>query len=100
CSAAVSQFAALAAITGPRDPVTEAHALLDSRRRSAFAALDRAGIRYARGAAGPYVLIDSSHVERTGRPLTQRVSEQTGVVLTPGSAFGLPSWLRLSLTQP
>jgi aminotransferase len=100
CSAAVSQFAALAAITGPRAPVEEAYSLLAGRRTAAFAALDGAGITYARSAAGPYLLIRGSGPAQSDRALVKRLAREAGVLLTPGSTFGVPSWLRLSLTQP
>jgi aminotransferase len=100
CSAAVSQFAALAAVTGPQYPLEDARAALTARRLAALSSLDAAGISYAPGAAGPYLLLDGSHVERSDRALAQRIEREAGVRLAPGSLYGLPSWLRLTLAEP
>jgi aminotransferase len=100
CSAAVSQFAALAAVTGPQYPLEDARAALTARRLAALLSLDAAGISYAPSTAGPYLLLDGSHVERSDRALAQRIEREAGVKLMPGSLYGLPSWLRLTLAEP
>jgi aspartate/methionine/tyrosine aminotransferase len=96
CSAAVSQYAALAALTGPQTPLEEAQQLVARRREVARAALDRARISYLRSPAGFHLLLAARN--RNHLPVN-RLAEETGVLLAPGSRFGAPSRLRLSLTQ-
>ncbi len=48
CAPAVSQHAALAALTGPQDCVEDARRLYDERRKLMCAALDKMGLSYAR----------------------------------------------------
>jgi aspartate/methionine/tyrosine aminotransferase len=95
CSAAVSQYAALAALTGPQTPLEEAQRLVARRRGTARAALDRAGISTLRAPAGFHLLLAA---RSRNRGLVDRLAEETGVLLAAGSPFGAPSWLRLSLT--
>jgi aminotransferase len=97
CSAAVSQYAALAAMTGTQEPLQEARAAVAARREATFAALDRAGIPHVRPQAGFHVLLRNTG---TDAPTVSEIEETTGVRLAPGRDFGAPSWLRLSLTQP
>jgi aspartate aminotransferase len=96
CSAAVSQYAALAALTGPQTPLEEAQRLVARRREAARAALDQAGISYLRTPAGFHLLLDA---RQKGRGIIGHLVEQSGVLLVAGSRCGAPSWLRLSLTR-
>jgi aspartate/methionine/tyrosine aminotransferase len=100
CSPAVSQYAALAALTGPPDPVEEARRIVAERRNAALGALERAGVPHARPVAGYYILIDGRATGRGGMALARWVARETSVRLAPGRAFGAltDSWLRLSLT--
>jgi len=102
CSPAVSQYAALAAITGPQSVVDGARTLVADRRTAAFAALERTGIPYARPAAGYHILVHGGGAGRTGADLARWVTRKSNVLLEPGSTYGTvtSAWLRLSLTQP
>lgn len=102
CSPAVSQYAALAAITGPHTVVDGARTLVADRRTAAFAALQRAGIPYARPAAGYDILVHGDAAGHTGADLARWVTRKSNVLLEPGSTYGAvtAAWLRLSLTQP
>ena len=102
CSPAVSQYAALAALTGPQTPVDEAHRMVAERRTVAFAALDAAGIPYLRPAAGYMVLLDCSGIDRSAAVLARQIATQAGVRLGSGSPYGAITARRLvlSLTQP
>ncbi len=102
CSPAVSQYAAVAALNGPHDPVTEALEEATMRRSAAFAALAEAGIPHLRPAGGLDVLIDGRALPRTGADLVRWTARQSKVTLGSGAAFGpcTASWLCLSLTQP
>jgi aspartate/methionine/tyrosine aminotransferase len=100
CSPAVSQYAALAALTGPPDPVEEARRIVAERRNAALGALERARVPHARPVAGYYILIDGHATGRGGEALARWVVRETGVRLASGRAFGAltDTWLRLSLT--
>jgi len=84
CSPAVSQYAALAAISGPRAPIERARSLGEERRDAVCLALKKASIPHVRPMAGQYVM------------------RHTRVLLscTATTRSATASWLRLSLTQP
>jgi aspartate/methionine/tyrosine aminotransferase len=102
CSPAVSQYAALAAITGPSAPVDQARDLVAERRSILWPALRRAGVSFVPSVAGYHIMVDGTDVGLAGRKLAQHVTRQAQVRLQPGSMFGAAtsSWLRLSLSQP
>lgn len=101
CSPAVSQYAALAALTGPPTPVEEAYQAVSERRAATLDALQKTGVPHIRPAGGYYILVDGRAVGLTGVALSRWVARRAGVRLAPGSAFGpvTARWLRLSLTQ-
>jgi aspartate/methionine/tyrosine aminotransferase len=99
CSAAVSQFAALAAITGSREPLEASRALVAERRDRIFAALAAAGVGFARPRAGYHVLVDA----RAGGPPNRSLAEALRAArlrVGAGAAVGAPGWLSLALTAP
>ncbi len=98
CSPAVSQHAALAAIRGPRAPLDSARALVAERRDRFFAALERAGVRFRRPAAGYHVLVDARTAVSNGSLGNALRAER--VRAGSGSAVGAPGWLSLALTRP
>ena len=98
CSSAVSQYAALAAITGPRIPIDTARALVNERREGALAALAAESVDIARPAAGYHLLVDGRTAgANDNRALKQALRE---VRLRLGSSGGAPGWLSLGLTRP
>jgi aspartate/methionine/tyrosine aminotransferase len=101
CSPAISQYAALAAITGPTTPTDEARDLVEERRRTLWPALQRAGVGFGYSVAGYHVMVDGTGTGLSGRKLAQHVARRAQVRLQPGSLFGAAtsSWLRLSLSQ-
>lgn len=99
CSPAVSQYAALAAITGPRQPVEAARAVVAERRDRAFAALEAASVPFNRPAAGYHVLVDARSAGAASRALEQQL-RSAGLRLRPGGALGAPGWLSMALTRP
>jgi aminotransferase len=98
CSPAVSQHAALAAITGSREPLESAHALVAERRERFFAALETAGVRFRRPAAGYHVLADARSAVSNGS--LGRALRAVRVRVGSGTAVGAPGWLSLALTRP
>ena len=97
CSPAVSQYAALAALTGPESSAASEVAL---RRTATLAALAAGGIVHTRPEAGFTVLLHGG--AQAGAGLAGRIERASGVRLGAGSMYGTPtaSWLRLSLTCP
>jgi aspartate/methionine/tyrosine aminotransferase len=102
CSPAVSQHAALAALTGPQAIVEEAHGLVAERRQAAFTMLTECGIPHLRPAAGYELLLDGHGAGRTGAALARWVERGSEVRLGSGATYGAVTtgWLCLSLTRP
>ena len=95
CSPAVSQHAALAAITGPREPLESAHALVGERRDRVFAALAAAGVPHIRPAGGYRVLVDARGLDAA--PAALRAARLRLGSVAPD---GAPGWLSLALASP
>ncbi len=101
-TAAVSQHAALAALTGPQDCVEEMRQTYDARRRALCAGLASLGIPHAEPQGAFYVYAD---VSVTGLPASQfceRLLREARVMAYPGTIYGdyVDNYVRLSLTQP
>ncbi len=102
CAAAVSQHAALAALTGPQDCVAMMRDTYDERRRVTCAALDAMGVPYATPGGAFYIY---AKVGATGLPASEfclRLLEEERVMLFPGTLYGdhTDDFVRLSLLQP
>lgn len=102
----IAQKAALAALTGPQEPVAAMVAAFDERRRVMVQGLQSLpGVRCDYPAGAFYAFADvRGLVGRTirGRPVTDDYAlaeillEEAMVATVPGSAFGTPGFLRLS----
>jgi aspartate aminotransferase len=102
----VAQAAALAALTGPQDAVTEMRLAFDRRRRfavDALSAIDGVAVIEPEGAF--YVFPSFEGVlgrDVAGRridstlALTDVLLEEAKVAVVPGEAFGSPGYVRLS----
>lgn len=102
CAPAVSQHAALAALTGPQDCVDEMRQTYDERRRAMCRALDAMGLSYGRPAGAFYVY---ANVSASGLPASEfcpRLLRDGRVMMFPGTLFGDPEdhHVRISLLQP
>ncbi len=102
CAPAVSQHAALAALTGPQDAVAAARAEYDARRRVMMAALDGMGLSYARPNGGFYVYANVSSTGLSASDFCLKLLEEGQVMIFPGSLFGdhCDDYVRISLLQP
>lgn len=101
-TAAVSQHAALAAMTGPQECVEEMRRTYDDRRRALCNGLAELGIPYAEPQGAFYVY---ANVSVTGVPAStfcQRLLAEAGVMIYPGIIYGdhTDDYVRMSLTQP
>jgi aspartate aminotransferase len=99
CVNAATQWAGLAALTGPQDDVTRMVAEFDRRRKVVVAGLNKLpGISCATPKGAFYAF---PNVKRTGwqaKPLASSLLEETGVALIGGPDFGIlgEGYLRLS----
>jgi aspartate/methionine/tyrosine aminotransferase len=99
CTSAFSQYAALAALEGPWEPVTEMVAEFRRRRDVVVAGLnDIPGIRCAEPQGAFYAFCNVSGTGLTSAELESRLLRDAGVAALAGTAFGPwgEGFLRLS----
>jgi aspartate/methionine/tyrosine aminotransferase len=84
----VSQKAAEAALAGPQVCVDEMRAAYRARLDTVTAALDAAGLPYARPQGAFYVLAGIGASGLTSADFAARLLDEHGVAVVPGSAFG------------
>jgi len=102
CAPAVSQHAALAAVSGPQDAVEAMRREYDARRKALCAALDRMGIRYGRPGGAFYVYADVSSTGLSATEFCLGLLEKAKVMMFPGSLYGDPTddHVRISVLAP
>jgi aminotransferase len=101
CSAAPSQWAAHAALTGPQGETVELAQEVAARRAAAISALAALGLT-AHGEGTPYLFVDVRPTGLNGRTFAARALREAGVRLMPGEDFGMggAGFVRLSLALP
>ena len=98
----VSQRAALAALTGPSEPVEAMRQAFDVRRRTMHSMLESMpGVTCAEPGGAFYCFPSFEELIAAGRfessiELCERALDQAEVALVPGEAFGAPGHARLS----
>jgi aminotransferase len=97
-----SQWAALAAATGPQDVVAQMRDTYAARRSVLLEGLDELGFSYGRPDGAFYVY---TNVEASGLPATrfcERLLDEARVLVQPGLLFADPDdrYVRFSLLQP
>jgi aminotransferase len=99
-TAAVSQNAAVAALTGPQDCVEEMRQIYDTRRRQLMAGLDAMGIPYAEPQGAFYVYANVASTGIGGTVFCERLLREGRVMIYPGSIYGdyTDDFVRMSLT--
>ncbi|MDQ2784076.1 MAG: aminotransferase class I/II-fold pyridoxal phosphate-dependent enzyme [Chloroflexota bacterium] len=102
CSAAPSQWAALAALTGPQDAVTEMRDDLAERRAVLLPALAAMGLPHGNPRGAYYAFVDIRSTGRSSAGCARIFHERAGVRTLPGHLFGPggEGYLRVSLAQP
>jgi aspartate/methionine/tyrosine aminotransferase len=89
CPNAISQKAAVAALTGPQNSVREMVAEFDRRRKHMLSQIDKVGnVSYVKPQGAFYVFPDFSSFEKSDETLASRLLREAGVVTAPGSGFG------------
>ena len=100
CVASPSQYAALAALTGPQDYVSEARNHYRNNRDAASAVLESKGIPFLGAQGAFYLWADVSHVSGGDvRAWVHAFLADSGVAFAPGTAFGSigEDWIRIAL---
>ncbi|HUY61933.1 MAG TPA: pyridoxal phosphate-dependent aminotransferase [Candidatus Dormibacteraeota bacterium] len=102
----VAQFAALAALQGPREPLEAMRAAFDRRRREIHRRLDAMPGVTCREPEGAFYVFASFEAvlaagaggpgPRTTQELAAALLDEVGVAIVPGEAFGVPGYARLS----
>jgi aminotransferase len=101
-AATPSQWAALAALTGPQDDVVRMCEAYAERRAYMTGALDKLGLTYGHPGGAFYLYVN---IESSGLPapiFCERLLRETRVLLFPGTLFGDTDdrYVRMSLLQP
>lgn len=100
--ATVSQWAGLAAITGPQDCVEEYRQIYTERRQVLLEGLDKMGFAYGEPRGGLFVWADSSSTGIHAAELSYLLLKEAGVLIFPGTAFGEKwrEYVRITLLEP
>ena len=102
CAPAVSQHAALAALTGPQDCIEAARQTYDARRRALCHALDGMQLTYAPPTGAFYVYANVRSTGLSAPDFCVRLLREGRVMIFPGSLFGdhRDDCVRITLLQP
>ena len=100
--ATVSQWAGLAAITGPQGCVAEYKAIYTERRKVLLDGLKEMGLAYGEPRGGLFVWADSSSTGMHATELSYLLLKEGRVLIFPGTAFGEEwrEYVRITLLEP
>ena len=100
--ATVSQWAGLAALTGPQDCVGEYLDIYIQRRKVLLAGLDRMSFAYGEPRGGLFVWADSSSTGIHAAELSYLLLKEGRVLIFPGTAFGEKwrDYVRITMLEP
>ena len=98
----MSQHAAVAALTGPQEPIETMLADYAERRAWLMPALTEAGFSYGHPGGAFYIYTNVSSVGLPAPLFCERLLQETGVMVFPGTMFGDEStdYVRISYLQP
>ncbi|MFB6308844.1 MAG: pyridoxal phosphate-dependent aminotransferase [Haloarculaceae archaeon] len=102
CVNTPAQYAAIAALTGPREPIEAMQSAFRERRDYVLDRLDAVqGISVTRPEGAFYAFVDVSGLPGSDTEIARRLLTEYGVVTAPGSAFGAggEGHLRLSFAN-
>lgn len=103
-TAAVSQHAALAAMTGSQECVEEMRQTYDGRRAAILEGLGKMGMNHAEPQGAFYIYADVSSLGLgiTASQFCERLLSEGRVMMYPGSIYGdhTDDFVRMSMTQP
>jgi aminotransferase len=98
----ISQYAGLAALTGPQDAVEMMAAAYVHRRQLVLDALNDMGMKYGVPQGGQFVFIDIEFTGMGSAELAQRILTEQHVLVYPGAAFDKDrgQYVRMTFLQP
>ena len=98
----ISQYAGIAALTGPQEPVEMMATAYRRRRRLVLDALDEMGMQYGLPQGGQFVFADIAFTGLDSAEVAQRMLSEQHVLAYPGSAFSKDrkDYLRMTFLQP
>ncbi|MCU0512343.1 MAG: aminotransferase class I/II-fold pyridoxal phosphate-dependent enzyme [Anaerolineae bacterium] len=98
----ITQYAGVAALTGPQEPVQMMADAYRRRRKIVLEALDAMGMRYGVPQGGQFVFADISFTGLGSAEFAQRVLSDQHVLVYPGSAFDREraQYVRMTFLQP
>jgi aminotransferase len=101
-AATPSQWAALAALTGPQEPVQAMLKAYGERRAYMMGELDRWGLSYGHPGGAFYIYVNVSSTGRLAADFCERLLLEARVLLLPGTSFADPAGrhTRIGLLQP
>jgi aspartate aminotransferase len=102
CVNTPAQYAARAALTGPREPVQEMQAAFRERREYVVDRIDAiSGVSCPRPEGAFYAFVDVSALDGSSMAVAKRLLDDYDVVAAPGSAFGAggEAYLRFSFAN-
>jgi aminotransferase len=91
CAASASQWAALAAVTGPHDWFDDILADYDRRRKTWMKALDEMGLPYGYPQGAYYIMFDVTSTGLSSREFSQKARAEAKVVVGGGGGAVDPS---------
>jgi aminotransferase len=97
-----SQFAALAALTGPQDAVEMMRQAYDERRKFLMAAMDRMGLTYGYPGGAFYLYVNVSSTGMGAPEFCETLLREGRVMIFPGTLFGDEDdrYIRIGYVQP
>lgn len=98
----ISQYAGIAALTGPQAPVEMMAEEYKKRRRMVIDALDEMGMNYGMPQGGQFVFADIGFTGMDSAEVAQRILTEQHVLAYPGAAFSKDrkDYLRMTFLQP
>jgi aspartate aminotransferase len=102
CAPAVSQYAAIAALTGSQEPVRSMHSAFSERREYVVDRIaELPAVSCPRPDGAFYLLVDVSSVGSDSVTIAKQLLDDYGVVAAPGSGFGsrVDDHLRISFAN-
>ncbi len=100
-AATVSQHAALAAVTGPVEPLAQIKQIYEERRAAMMHGLDDMGLDYSEPRGAFFLWTNSSSTGIPATELSYLLLKEGRVLIFPGTGFGVNwgGYLRISLLQ-
>jgi aminotransferase len=102
CAPSISQYAAVAALTGPQECLAERREIFRRRRDFAMVRLTEAGIPFVRPGGTFYIFVDIRPSRLSSEDFAFALMEREGVFVYPGAYFGAEGegFERISMVVP